>query len=176
MSIIQQFVQLHLLRLTKMKIPVLIYSLPCQWKVEWSFVAHQSCTELYSKTALQPSPKQLKQRLVLNIFHTARLAKSKFSWSPQIQNLGIGKLFTPFWKPENLTIDAKCRVSVSMLWSGYKSLNKCLFKAIWELNSGLLRTWPHLLHLFRRMLHHCCALKLQKCFVEYETFHLHGGE
>ena len=61
-----------------------------------------------------------------------------------------------------------------------------IFKLVWDLR--LLDSWimgvilkrcktsPDLLQLFWLMLQHCLALKLQKCLVDYYTFHLHGGE
>ena len=44
----------------------------------------------------------------------------------------------------------------------------CLVKSIWDLDP-LFDTWHFLFQLVRRMLHCCCALTLQKCFVNYET-------
>lgn len=41
----------------KMK-SVIIYSSPCQQKVEWSFAVHQTYLDLHSKEVLKHSPKK----------------------------------------------------------------------------------------------------------------------
>lgn len=65
----------------------------------------------------------------------------------------------------------------------------CNRRAVWSHFQGFIfgcfcffmfKKRPHLLQLFRRSLQHCCAVKLQECFVDYKkphlTSHRHRGE
>ena len=49
--------------------------------------------------------------------------------------------------------------------------------AIYISSSYVLNQVPQLLQLLRRLLQHCCPVKLLKCFVDYETSpDLKGGD